>query len=186
MAEKAKKSTKTKTTKSTNSKAAKTTRKSPSENTSKIICLIIGIIAIVAIIFAIVFAVKGATINDAYFVSDGSKLVINLDNDYDDNVVVAPIKSHLVYYYSGDKITGVKYYYEFSSNEKALEAYNELKSNDDFNESEIALNGKYIIFTFPSSQYEGTTVEDVKSYMQIVENGSGTTEIEAAEETVEE
>lgn len=194
MAEKAKKSTKTNTTaksktttvktKTTTSRNAKADCKS---NIGKISCVIIGVVAIVAIIFALVFALNSNTINDAYFVSDNSKLVLTLDNDYDENDVLAPTKSHLVYYYSGDKITGVKYFYEFSSEDKAAEAFKGLTENNeeyDGRPESIKLNGKYVIYTFPANQFEGTSVEDIKSYLEVIENTpEGTIEID---ETTEE
>lgn len=166
MAETAKKSNKAKSAKPKTVVKASNNKES-SSNYGKIICLIIGIVAIIAVIFAVVFAVKRNTLNDDFFVSDSTKLVLTLENNYqEEGATIVPTKSHLVYYYSGDKITGVKYYYEFPSNEKATEAFNELNTNDDFDDNNYALSGKYIIFTFPTSQYENLTVEEIRSYLE--------------------
>ena len=79
--------------------------------------------------------------------------------------ILAPVKSHMVYYYSGDKITNAKEFYEFSSNEKAAEAFKNKEKYSSRPES-IKLNGKYIIYTFPTRQYENTSVEEIKSYFK--------------------
>ncbi|MBQ2174957.1 MAG: hypothetical protein II453_07820, partial [Alphaproteobacteria bacterium] len=75
--------------------------------------LIIGICAAIAVVLVVVVAVmlvsKGSTqLGDSYFVTDDTKYVLNLDTNYvDEEEEYAPLKTHIVYFRSGDKITGM-------------------------------------------------------------------------------
>ena len=117
--------------------------------------LIIGICAAVVVVVAIVVAIilipKGENINDAYFVSDGNKYVLTVDgSSFADSgsasTAITPLKSHAVYTYSGDTITGLKAYYEFADAATAKNAYEETYKNMSIDGyKNIALNGKYIV-----------------------------------------
>ena len=111
------------------------TEKTKKDNKNLIICICAAVVVVVIAIIAIVFATKGsAPIDDSYFVSDDSKYVIsltsdNLDYEDDEYAEYAPLVSHVVYYYSGDKITGMKTYHEYENADAAKEAYDALKAS---------------------------------------------------------
>ena len=84
------------------------------KNNKKLIIGICSIVAVVAIIAVIVIIITmrggfGPAINDNYFVTDNSKYVITLDEKQTDEDINAE-KTHIVYNYSGNNITSVKYY----------------------------------------------------------------------------
>lgn len=157
--------------KSTDTKPkVKVTGKEPSasKNTSKFVILGIAAATIIAVIIAIIVAVNASpTINDDYFVSDGSKYVLNIDGEGGDGAVAV----HVVYYYSGDSITDVKSFYEFTDEETAKTAYNELmESNDKDDASAFSLNGKYIVLAASDDEVKKMTIENVKSQIELYES----------------
>ena len=161
MAEKATKSTTAKT---------KVDAKSQKNNASKFALFGIGIAAVVAIIVGIVVAVKSnPTINDAYFVSDGSKYVINMDMDGESSNE-GIVGMHIVYYYSGDTVTGAKSFYEFKDEATAKAAYDELKNASDEDAGSYSLNGKYIVLAADDDTVKNLTVDEVKSQVEFYEN----------------
>ena len=116
--------------------------------------LIIGICACVlvvaAIVVAVIFATKGGTgtnslanLSDSYFVSDDTKYVLTVDNDgSDEDEEFSTIKTHLVYTYSGDTITGMITYMEFTdanTAKSALEVYQnmDLYYNDEVSTEDL-------------------------------------------------
>ena len=140
--------------------------------------LIIGgvcaaVVVVVVIIVAAVLAMGGNKINDDYFVSDGSKYVLTVDSseyDYDEeDAAYVPIKTHLVYNYSGDEITGLKTYAEYADEAAAKTAYQAMKdAGEDLTGVEI--NGKYLVQTATPDQYEGVTASDVKQQIELMES----------------
>ena len=110
-------------------------------------------------------------INDDYFVSDGTKYVLTIesdDPDLDSDEIVA-IRTHFVYTYSGEKITGEKTYSEFKDADTAKRAYDSLEeSSEDL--TNISVNGKYIIVTAEPDEYEGMTASDVKAQIEFMES----------------
>lgn len=152
------------------------------ENKKKgVIAAIVGVVVIVvAIIVAIVVAAnvnknEMAPIEDGYFVSDDSKLVLNMDGD---NVEMLensqrPIASHTVYYYSGDKIDSMKIFFEYANDERANEI-SELMG-DSYKEwaNDKKVNGKYIVFLMDRSRYEGLTVDAVRKVIEDVKTITG-------------
>lgn len=149
--------------------------KSKKENKNLIVG---GICAVVAIVVVVIIAVAVTTtgsgkLGDSYFVSDGEKYVLTLDTDdmelgETDNEYV-PTKAHIVYYYSGDEITGAKAYYEYKDTETAKAALAEMKEQSGEDLGETAVEGKYIIVTIDASEYEGMTASDVKSQIEFME-----------------
>lgn len=138
--------------------------------------LVIGILAVVAVIIIvatiIIVVIKNNTLNDSYFVSDGTKYVLTLDSaDVSmDNPEYNPIKTHLVYTYSGDEITGLKAYYEYKDNSTAKAAAEYLKQNyEEGNQDKITTDGKYTIFTATEAEYGGLTASDVKQQIEFME-----------------
>lgn len=139
--------------------------------------LIIGICAavvvVVAIVVGIVFAVRNGAggLNDAYFQSDGTKYVLTLESDemsFDDEEYT-PLKTHLVYTYSGDEITGLMGYYEYENDDAAKAAYNYLLESQSDDYKSISLDGKYVVIEADESEYEDLTAEDVKQQIEFME-----------------
>lgn len=173
-------------------KAKKTTNSSKNKNI--IICACVAVVAIVVIIVAIVLATRGGVIgglNDAYFVSDGTKYVLNLDTSNmgtDEEDETAPVGAHLVYYYSGDTITDMKGYYEFKTEEAAKAAYEFYSGNNEGEYKSVELDGKYVILTANETDYEGLTATDVKQQIETIEQlqNAPQGELEGAEVEVDE
>lgn len=136
--------------------------------------LIIGICAAVAVVAIIIVAVVLATrggLNDDYFVSDGTKYVLTIESDdtSETSDESAPLKTHLVYTYEGDKITGMKSYYVYADANTAKAAYDAMKEAGGEEAEGIELNGKYIIMTAEEDVYKDLTTSDVKQQIEFME-----------------
>ena len=141
--------------------------------------LIIGIcaaaaVAVVAIILVVVFVVRGNnTISDDYFKSDDTKYVLTVDTetmglDTEDQKYV-PVKTHIVYTYSGDEITGMKSYVEYADADTAQKAFEEMKAAGEEGIEQAEVNGKYIVVTADKEEYEDMTASDVKQQIELME-----------------
>lgn len=172
---------------------AKTTTKN---NKNLIIGICAAIAAIVVIAVIVILLILNSRngglggINDSYFKSDDTKYVLNLTADemYIENEEYAPLASHLVYSYSGDSITDLKAYYEYTDNSAASAAYNFYKENNNGTFKDVELNGKYVILSANSDEYENLNTNDVKEqieFMESIKNMDQDTE-EVVEEVVEE
>ncbi len=146
--------------------------KAKKNNKNLIIGICVAAIVVIAIVVAVVLITRGAAgpnqLGDSYFVSDGSKYVLTLETEEDEEY--APIKSHMIYFYSGDEITGMKIYYEYADESAAKAALDYYKDN--FSESDykdISVEGKYLVFTSNESDYEGLTASDVKQQIEFME-----------------
>lgn len=135
--------------------------------------IIIGICAaIVVMVIAVVAVIIGTNskpaLNDAYFVSDNTKyvLTINSDNSEDETT---PVKSHIVYFYSGDTVTGAKTYYEFKNVETAKAGYEAIK-NSLSDASAASVDGKYVIIVADESEYKDVTASEVKEQIDFMES----------------
>ena len=157
---------------------------------------VVGCIAIVAVVIAIIAAIviNNSGIQDSYFKSDDTKYVLTVETDensVDENMrQYTPIKMHVVYNYEGDKITGLKYYYEYADNNTAKPAADYFQQNSGDEIEAITVDGKYVVITVKASQYEGVTASDVKKQLDFIEsmkqsnsNGGGTTTETTTEET---
>ena len=132
-----------------------------------------GICALVVVIIIIIVAVINANrLGDAYFQSDGSKYVLTMEytpSEGDDNVT--PLKSHNVYTYECDKITGVKVYYQYSDDAAAKKAYDYFSAETDSKDYKtIAIDGKYVVFEANESEYKDLTTKDVESQIKFIES----------------
>ncbi|MDO5569609.1 MAG: hypothetical protein Q4G04_05850 [bacterium] len=97
---------------------------------------------------------------DVELYSDDTKLVFNFYDTY-----------KIVYYYSGNTITGLEWYYTYDSVEVAtvsLAAINANLTSDDQVES-VTQNGRHIIVKMKPAAYEGMTTEEVKSTYSYLE-----------------
>ena len=146
--------------------------KEEAKNNKKLILGICGaIVAIVVIVVVVVVLLnnKKPTLNDDYFKSDDTKLVITLEGEAGEEN--SPVKQHQVYTYSGDTITGLKSYAEFANADDAKKAYDDYKASGDTDTfTNIELDGKYIIMTVPEDQYKELTTSAVKSYIELFES----------------
>lgn len=98
------------------------------------------------------------TIENLY--TDEGKLVYNNNDIY-----------KIVYYFSGDEITGLEHYYEYANETEAEAKYKEYKETlkNDASIKKITRSGKYVVYTMAGERYEGKTVEQVKnSYSYLV------------------
>ncbi len=151
---------------------------------------ICAIIAIIIIIITVVLTTRNNTLNDSYFVSDDTKYVLTLDSSdvSMEDPTYDPIKTHLVYTYSGDEITGLKAYYEYADNATAKVAAEYLKQNyDSDTQNKVTTDGKYVIFVASEEEYEDLTASDVKQqieFMEVIKNMDA--EDDAEESTDEE
>lgn len=162
--------------------------KKKKNNKNLIIGICAGVLVIAVIVVAIIFATKGTTnLNDAYFVSDDTKYVLTVNSDEldEEKTEVTPIKTHLVYYYSGDAITGMITYMEFADEATAKSAIEAYKSIDQTGVKNIYTNGKYIVVEMTEDQYADITASDVKQQIEFMEmvKGMDPSEIENTENT---
>lgn len=119
------------------------------------------VVLLIVVIAILVFMNNRVTYNDDYFKSDDTKIVLLLENNPDDDEK-NPIKTYMVYYYSGENITSVKQFYQFKSDEVAKNMMEETKNLQMDWVKDIALNGPYIIFELTEDQYEGFTTTSVR------------------------
>ncbi|MBR3052052.1 hypothetical protein IKG60_00330 [Candidatus Saccharibacteria bacterium] len=149
------------------------------KNNNKI--LFVGICAAAVIIIAIIFAIvamQRTGLSESFFVSDGTKYVITLDSDEIsvDEGSIRPAKKHLVYFYNGDSITGMKEYYLYNQAAEAEKTYQQLKEDTPAGYQAIAIDGKYLVLTVSDSIYEGKTATEIRQYIEFLnstENDSG-------------
>ena len=150
--------------------ANKSTKKN---NKNIIIGICIAVVVLIAIIIAIILGTRNGGfggLNDSYFKSDGSKYVLTIETDtVQSEEEHAPLKTHLVYTYAGDKITGLKVYYEYANKEDAEASYKYYNENAAEEYKSISHDGKYVILEVNESGYEGVTPEDVKQQIEFME-----------------
>ena len=71
----------------------------------------------------------------------------------------------MVFYYSGEKITGLEYYVDYQDSATAAYALASVKTqyNEEDNIDSITQNGRYILVKFTEEEYKDLSVEEVKS-----------------------
>ena len=166
--------------------------KAKKNNKNLIIGICAGVLVIAVVIVAVIFATK-SSLNDAYFVSDDSKYVLTVDRDMleTEDKENSPIKTHIVYYYSGDAITGVTTYMEFDNDATAKAALDLYKNADQTGVKSLKTDGKYLVVEMTEDQYKDLTASDVKQQVEFMEmlKKSGTnnpdSENEETTETIE-
>ena len=138
------------------------------------------IVAICAIVVAVILLVVVAILlfsgnkklDDSFFVSDGSKYVYTTNTDDMlglDFGEYTPEKIHLIYFYSGDKVTDLRVYYEFKDEEAAKSAAEYIKGANDGALKSLTTNGKYVIVSTDEALQEGMTAEDAKQQVEFME-----------------
>lgn len=125
------------------------------------------IVALLIVVTVVLINMNGkVTYNDDYFKSDDSKIVSTFVSDVEEfsaNQIV-PVKSYMVYYYSGNKINNVKVFYKFENFEQTEEAnkYLDVGSLEWADAKEV--NGEYLIVQMNKSEYDELTTEIVRGF----------------------
>ena len=150
--------------------------KAKKDNKNVIIGSICAVVVVaVIVIVAVVLATSGSNkLNDDYFKSDGQKYVLTVETDQtaieDTDEEYVPVKTHMVYTYSGDTITGLKLYYEYADADTAKKALEEMKSAaGDEDLGDVVVEGKYVITTAPEEQYKDLTASDIKAQIEFMD-----------------
>ena len=152
--------------------------KSNQNKKNVIIGVCVAVLVLIAIIVAIILGSRNGGfggLNDSYFKSDGSKYVLTVDS--------SDMIGEEEHTYAGDKITGLKAYYEYTNNDDAKAAYEYYNTNMADEYKSITRDGKYVILEIDESGYEGVTPDDVKQQIEYMEMLN---ELEADEVTPED
>lgn len=149
-------------------------KKAKKDNKS-LIAIICGVVAVVVVVVVIAVALAtsgGNTLNDNYFKSDDTKYVLTLETDTEtleeDSDSYTPVKTHYVYNYEGDAITGHKVYFEYADADTAKAAFDAIVEVGE-DTSAMEVTSKYIIITAAPEDYEGLTASDVKQQIEFIE-----------------
>ena len=142
--------------------AGKAKTKSTNNNKNIIIGICVAVVVIAVVAVAIFFATRGPQLNDSYFVSDNTKYVVTVD-DSASSSDGAPVKTHYVYTYSGDKITGATIYLEFTNEATAKTALDAVKEESEGVAKSVSVNGKYIVAEMTEDQYSDMTLSEIKA-----------------------
>lgn len=142
-------------------------------NKNKLIAIIAGAVLVVAVaIIAIVMINKNKdeVLDDNFFKTSDSKIVLSTTSDSSDPAVAK--KVHQVYTIDGDKITGLKVYSEFESEQAAKDADSKPEIEEAMksgNYKDHKVQGKFIIVTMSDSMYQSLTVEQLKMSAELIE-----------------
>ncbi|MBR2658851.1 hypothetical protein IKD57_03100 [Candidatus Saccharibacteria bacterium] len=150
------------------------------KNKNKLIAIIAGavlVIAAVVIAIVVINKNKGEVLDDNFFKTSDSKIVISNASNSTDPAVAK--KVHQVYTIDGDKITGLKVYSEFESEQAAKDADSKPEIEEAMksgNYKDHKVQGKFIIVTMNDSMYQGLTVDQLKMTAEALEKAiqSGT------------
>lgn len=142
-------------------------------NKNKLIAIISGVVLVIAIaVIAIVMINKnsGEVLDDNFFKTSDSKIVLSTTSNSTDPTVAK--KVHQVYTIDGDKITGLKVYSEFESEQAAKDAdakpeVAEAMKTGMYKDHKV--QGKFIIVTMKDEMYQSLTVEQLKMTAQAIE-----------------
>ncbi len=130
-----------------------------------------AVIVVLLIVVTVVLVKMGNRgYSDEYFVTDNTKIVLSsgYDSAYEDTAYRPPIM-HRVYYYSGEKITGIKIFFEYMNEGIAKKAYEHITLDKKEWAEDKTLSGKYIIFNMKKELYETMTTERAR---QIVDGAN--------------
>lgn len=146
-------------------KAKSKTKKKNTKNNNLMMWVFVALFLLIVIAIAVILTLNKSNPNtdERFFISDGTKYVVESDT-LSVNSKDGPVAAYDIYYYSGDKITEHKAYYEFpnaETAEKALPTYQEMKDDDI---SAIELDGRFIVLTAAPAQYQDVTVEMVRQW----------------------
>lgn len=130
-----------------------------------IACGVIATVSLIIIVWVFITTLNKPPVSDEYFVSDDTKSVISMDPE--EKTSTSSSHTHIVYEYDGENVTSLKTYFEYPDPETARNAYESLKDQPEFKNSE--LKDKYIIVTADPSQFKGLTASDVRQQAAAIE-----------------
>ncbi len=164
--------------------------KKSKRNNKPIFTVCAVVVAVVLLVVVAVLLLSNKRIDDNFFASDGSKYVYTMDYGEDmlglDLGEYTPKTIHMIYFYSANKVTDLKYYYVYEDEAIAKEAAEYIRKSNEGNFKDITLNGKYVIITAEKSSYEEMTAEDAKNQIEFREEMRRATSGEEVEEETNE
>ena len=144
--------------------------------------MIIGIVVLMIIIMVAVGVSLQAMNNlgDSYFVSDKHKLVLTMNKDVAsfEEGEYEPDLTHIVYYYSGDKINNVRIYFAYDSRSDAKYANKKIDMSDKPWAAKKRQLSRYVVFDLTPDQYEGLTTNEVKDSIVGMRAAGGAVDID--------
>lgn len=145
-----------------------------SKKKNMIITLAVVVVTVVAIVIGVIVSQEPA-LDDDYFVSDETKLVMSLNRDVAafEEGTYEPEVTHLVYYYTGDEVTGMRIYFEYFTEAEAEVAFNNISMKDKNFATTKRRNGRYVVFDAVRARYEGMTVEQVEKNISSMRAAGG-------------
>ena len=125
-----------------------------------------AVVLAVAITLIVIFFPKPTEVDEAYFVTDDTKSVLNLESDNPNSTR----QTHIVYEYDGDNVSAIKTYFEYPDEAAAAASIESLKKQPEFEKSKVELDGKYIVVSANPDSFKGLTVDDVKQQVKAIED----------------
>ena len=161
-----------------NKKSVRKQKEQKKKNRIIIVTIIVVAVVILAIVAVIIMSLnlgKPEEINDDYFVTDSSKIVLSLDDGMSSFVdgEFEPEITHIVYYNNGEKISNIRIFFVYDDNDKASAAYDWIGDNYKDWASSKELNGKYIIFQDSNTSYENLSTETIKDRIENIKAVGG-------------
>lgn len=124
------------------------------------------LVALILVVMAILKFNQNERIDSSYFHDTDGKIVLTMTEDnaaLDESIWEAPI-THVVYYYSGDTLTGARAFYEYTTEAEAEEAFKHLELGDFANNKKIS--GKFVIFEVKDTRYNTMSVEELRNSIE--------------------
>ncbi len=131
-----------------------------------ITCLIVSLLSIGLASWAVISFLNKPPISDDRFISNSTQTTINL-TPTNSTSGSAHRQTHVVYEYKDDLVVSMKTYFEYEDAESAEIAYETLKNQLEFKDSELI--DKYIVVTADASQFEGLTASDIRQQAAAIE-----------------
>lgn len=157
-----------KTTKKVASQSSATKRRARKMDFKTWIMMGVSAVALALVIVAILNFARNEKFDSSYFHNDEKKIVLTMDKEIAalDNSIYEPYITHVVYYRDGDRITGVRAFYEYISDEEARKAYPNLSLGDFANNKKIS--GRFVVFQVKEAQYKDVTVETLEENIKLL------------------
>ncbi len=129
-----------------------------------VVCAIFAATAGIVWGLFVAFGPKTTSLGEEYFVSDENKYVVNMPPSENS----ASVMTRIVYTSDGDKVTGLKTYFEYPDEKTAEQNLESMKSLPEFANSEVVLEGKYVVVIANEDQYKGLTASDAKQQTEAI------------------
>ena len=162
----------------------------------KIIAAIIGAVLVIAAVVVTIILInnnnknndnstsQSEVLNDDFFKSTDKKIVISNSSNSTDPTVAK--KVHQVYTVDGDKVTGLKVYSEFESEQAAKDADSKPEVAEAMktgNYKDHKVEGKFIIVTMDDATYQSVTAEQLRMTAQAIEEALKNQQTQTTETT---